>query len=1166
MKWQEAFLGRSGCVQPGCSRVHIFRSLSLLALGLFLLGMTPFARAQSGTIISKIEPSIGETGVPVNSAVVFTFSTNMNTALTRVQFINGSVVPPTTLALTAAWNADGTQMTNIPNPVFPAGKAILWFASGVDAWGRALTGTLNGGFLTASPGTVSLLSVSPPNQAVNVPTNATVQFTFSSGMDPAQTQAAFTEYDHPEVKLAVLNSWSADRKTLNCTPSAAFPPGTIILWSIQGIGAAGEAFAWGGGGFTTAGTRQTNIVFSAILSRGDRAEQTSENLFRNDGLEFCALADSITGLGVAFAAPGQTTNILGRNGAAKTVEFRDGVSDAATFAAEYPSGKYNLLSGRANRLSNAVVSLSDGTWPKLAVAAAWPPQPAVLGKPLAVSWTLSAEGGGVDYIRVTVEQNGRILFATPHLGSPGALASASNFVMVPSSAFSQAGRAKVRISTFTFTGLDTNSVPGLTLRAARHRTSTFALPILDPATPAPFLNSTNFASLALGESFLYPMRVTNGARPLKFSIAGGSLPPGLALQPDGTLAGQPTAAGDYPVSIQVEDALGQTTTNRVRMSVAQSDSAVVRIENATRGPGGDLQFEVVGNANAHFYVERSSDLVSWNSWLATNSTSTRVLIQAPLASGTAFFRVRSTGTAPPHPLTVAPVLNPASSASAHIGFFGGQLKLTNAANYVVTLDVPPGALQNDQQITMTEISQIGALPLSGGLQAAVDLQPEGIYFDRPVRLDIAAPRDIIPSRVSAFNARHDGSEFALSYTFITNRTVSFYLRHFTVGGFGEGTSSDVASQAGNTPTDPWTAADQETESKRRECLAGDCNPDDLKDSLLKYYLQMADQVVIPELTSASKSAEDGLVDYALQTYIGWAHDVQWIGISNDPLGQDQNQESELGKRLRRMTSLASTAIANGMTKACQQCLKHDIGRMQRMLTLEGYAQLLGWSHEQQLLDCFNQCMVFKMKIDSEIYADTPAGLLLTHTKAEVKLEPIEANVVDQWLLHGTASYQGTAEWQITSVREFETQCPIAANPESGQANFPLVHVKFFRKETVNDPKAGAIVTYVLDPHLEVYLRASKSEMPREDRTMYCEGSDPVDLGDIYGPTFLSLHNDEIISPESGSLEEMMLGGPCVKVTDFEGSGSGEILFTKEFNRTESKATEVTTIELRHTPQ
>ncbi|MBI3890864.1 MAG: putative Ig domain-containing protein, partial [Candidatus Wallbacteria bacterium] len=83
------------------------------------------------------------------------------------------------------------------------------------------------------------------------------------------------------------------------------------------------------------------------------------------------------------------------------------------------------------------------------------------------------------------------------------------------------------------------------------------LSVLPPALPLGLAQQPYSAALtAIG-----------GLPPLKFSVTGGGLPPGLTLDDDGAIAGTPTAAGDFDLSIGVKDASGSIGLRHYRLAV-----------------------------------------------------------------------------------------------------------------------------------------------------------------------------------------------------------------------------------------------------------------------------------------------------------------------------------------------------------------------------------------------------------------------------------------------------------------------------------------------------------------------------------------------------------------------------------------------------------------------
>jgi|GEM_PF-2153567 len=78
-----------------------------------------------------------------------------------------------------------------------------------------------------------------------------------------------------------------------------------------------------------------------------------------------------------------------------------------------------------------------------------------------------------------------------------------------------------------------------------------------PQAPAPLAITTEspLAAARVGTSFSTQIAATGGMSPYTWSRTAGSLPPGMTLEADGTLAGLPTTAGSYSFTAQVTDAV-----------------------------------------------------------------------------------------------------------------------------------------------------------------------------------------------------------------------------------------------------------------------------------------------------------------------------------------------------------------------------------------------------------------------------------------------------------------------------------------------------------------------------------------------------------------------------------------------------------------------------------
>ena len=119
-----------------------------LLVGAFALAIGWQAHAQP-FIVSTL-PANGASGVSTSAPVVFTFSEQMDTALTEVQFFDAMTFTP--LPTTSAWSANNTVLTCTPTPAFPLGRVIVWTADGESLIGDALEGNTSGFFTTGSGG------------------------------------------------------------------------------------------------------------------------------------------------------------------------------------------------------------------------------------------------------------------------------------------------------------------------------------------------------------------------------------------------------------------------------------------------------------------------------------------------------------------------------------------------------------------------------------------------------------------------------------------------------------------------------------------------------------------------------------------------------------------------------------------------------------------------------------------------------------------------------------------------------------------------------------------------------------------------------------------------------------------------------------------------------
>jgi len=155
----------------------------------------------------------------------------------------------------------------------------------------------------------------------------------------------------------------------------------------------------------------------------------------------------------------------------------------------------------------------------------------------------------------------------------------------------------------------------------------------------------------------------------------------------------------------------------------------------------------------------------------------------------------------PNPLSVSPVLDPTHATVAVItATAGGSITATAADGTIYILTIPADALLFDTEITLTPVTSIGGLPFSGGLQAAVQIAPDGLYLYQVATLSIAPATAVLSSKQIGFGYYGGGTEFHLEA--LTTTGLVFGIQHFSGYGAGLGTAADVSQQELRPPTAP----------------------------------------------------------------------------------------------------------------------------------------------------------------------------------------------------------------------------------------------------------------------------------------------------------------------------------------------------------------------------
>ena len=188
----------------------------------------------------------------------------------------------------------------------------------------------------------------------------------------------------------------------------------------------------------------------------------------------------------------------------------------------------------------------------------------------------------------------------------------------------------VGTSTFTLKVGDTDG-----FRPDRSTTRQYTLAVVAALSAAP--TGTIPTGIVGRPMLVTPATATGGLAPYTWSVASGTIPPGLALDPaSGALAGRPTAAGSFSFSLGVSDAGGRTATADASMTVVQAlDLVTSKLRPATVDKSYKATLRVRGGQAPRAFSVTGGKLPSG---LKLNAK-TGVISGKPKAAGTFRFRV-----------------------------------------------------------------------------------------------------------------------------------------------------------------------------------------------------------------------------------------------------------------------------------------------------------------------------------------------------------------------------------------------------------------------------------------------------------------------------------------------------------------------------------------------
>jgi hypothetical protein len=163
----------------------------------------------------------------------------------------------------------------------------------------------------------------------------------------------------------------------------------------------------------------------------------------------------------------------------------------------------------------------------------------------------------------------------------------------------------------------------------------------------PIWPSFTFSNGVVGLSYSQSFDLTPAAQPTTYTLASGSLPPGLALSNVGAdvgeISGTPTAVGTYSFALTAANSFGSALSNTFTITIASPSSAVVvpvavNLAGGTTGVAYSETITVQGGTSPYTFAVTSGALPT----STTLNSSSGVISGTPTVAGTFTFTITVT--------------------------------------------------------------------------------------------------------------------------------------------------------------------------------------------------------------------------------------------------------------------------------------------------------------------------------------------------------------------------------------------------------------------------------------------------------------------------------------------------------------------------------------------
>jgi len=448
---------------PGSTYTDIAGNPGSGSLTSFFTGTTAYTTPLT---VSTINPSNGQTGVPLNARIVAVMSNNVDPTTVGTGSITVTPSGGSAIGGTVSLASDGVTLTFTPSGALTASKSYSVSVSGfADIDGNPVTAfasSFTTGTSSYGGGSFSLVSTSPLNGATNVPVTSAVTFTMSNLINAASVNPNTVYVYASNNNQIVAGNYNVSGAAVTFTPLTQYPANTSIGMCVNGLtDEAGNAAASQCYSFTTTSTpdntaptvtitpangstnvglnSQVVLIFSKSINPATITQNTV-TLFNGDSPLNYGLTISRDNRTVVLNPAGNAFT----PGATITVALSNGVKDLSGNALAGTSSQFTLTTALSNnapsviemRPGNGATEVPANTLVTLFTSAAM--NPATIAGALHV-----ADNGLVVTGTLQVSANGQAISFAP---SASFGASDTILVTLDSTAVSSSG---VPLSTFS---------------------------------------------------------------------------------------------------------------------------------------------------------------------------------------------------------------------------------------------------------------------------------------------------------------------------------------------------------------------------------------------------------------------------------------------------------------------------------------------------------------------------------------------------------------------------------------------------------------------------------------------------------------------------------------------------------------------------------------------